>query len=139
LRFSGNEAAVRSRSQAIDGEELDADIGFWSQIKEMQHSFFTGDNPLWRLSVKPAAEQSDEHCLLDWGGAQRWFRGGTELAAREAQAEGMGGQATLFRGGDREAEVFHSRTDGQKRVHLALKQAFDPHGIFNPGRMYGWL
>lgn len=139
LRFSGNEAAVRSRSQACGGEMLAAGDDFWSQIRELRHEFFAGDEPLWRLSVKPAAEQSDEQCLLDWGGAQRWLRGGSDLAERESQAERMGGQATLFRGGNRKEEVFHARTEVQKRVHLALKKAFDPHGVFNPGRMYGWL
>jgi len=139
LRFSGNEAAVRSRSQACSGKVFDADDDFWAQIREQQHDFFAGDEPLWRLSVKPAAEQSDEPCLLDWGGAQRWLRGGHVLDARQSLAEQQGGQATLFRGGDREAEVFHARTEVQKRVHLALKKAFDPHGIFNPGRLYGWL
>jgi len=139
LRFSGCATAVRSRSQALDGDLLEAGHGFWSSLREQGHDFFAGDSPLWRLSVKAGAEHEAGHGLIDWGGAQRWLRGEYELAAMESLAERLGGQATLYRGGNRASEVFHSRTDAQKRVHLALKQAFDPHGIFNPGRLYGWL
>ena len=139
LRFSGNEAAVRSRSEAIDGDPMESATDFWTKIRERKHEFFVGEEPLWRLSTKSAAEPVDEPCLLDWAGAQRWLRGEQELEQRELLAQRLHGQAALFRGGDREAEVFHSRTEAQKRVHLALKQAFDPAGIFNPGRLYGWL
>lgn len=139
LRFSGNEAAVRSRSEAIGGDLMETGTDFWSKIRERQHDFFAGEEPLWRLSTKSAAEPVDEPCLVDWGGAQRWLRGDQELEQRELLAQRLHGQAELFRGGDREAEVFHGRTEAQKRVHLALKQAFDPDGIFNPGRLYGWM
>jgi glycolate oxidase FAD binding subunit len=51
----------------------------------------------------------------------------------------MGGQLSLYRGGDRLGDVLHPRTTAQRRLHLALKQAFDPQGIFNPGRLYSWM
>jgi len=140
LRYTGSELSVRVRLSVAGGQRLDAAESFWSSIRDQQHAFFAGDGPLWRLSVKPAAEQDREgHWLIDWGGAQRWLRGASDLAAMEAVAGRMGGQAALYRGGDRKGEVFHRRTAAQKRLHLALKQAFDPAGIFNPGRLYGWM
>ena len=42
--------------------------------------------------------------------------------------------ATLFRGGSNE-ERFHPLTPAVKRMHLRVKQAFDPLALFNPGRM----
>lgn len=140
LRFSGCEPAVRDRRRALGGERLDDADAFWASIREQQHAFFGGDEPLWRLSVKPAAgHDSKEQWLIDWGGAQRWLRGDRDPEHMAALAERMGGQATLFRGGDRRSEVFHPRTRAQKKIHLALKRAFDPECIFNSGRLYSWM
>ncbi|MGB5718313.1 MAG: FAD-linked oxidase C-terminal domain-containing protein, partial [Gammaproteobacteria bacterium] len=47
-----------------------------------------------------------------------------------------GGHATLFRGGDRDGEVFHPLQAALLSLHQRLKQTFDPAGILNPGRMY---
>jgi glycolate oxidase FAD binding subunit len=49
-----------------------------------------------------------------------------------------GGHATLIRGRDR-VEVFAPLSAVLMRVHQGLKQAFDPAGIFNPGRLYSGL
>ncbi|MCZ2413418.1 MAG: glycolate oxidase subunit GlcE, partial [Burkholderiales bacterium] len=47
-----------------------------------------------------------------------------------------GGTATLFRGGDRAAGVFHPLAPVNAALQQRLKDAFDPDRIFNPGRMY---
>ena len=51
-------------------------------------------------------------------------------------AERAGGHATLFRGGDKAAGVFHPLQPALAKIHKRLKAAFDPAGILNPGRMY---
>jgi glycolate oxidase FAD binding subunit len=48
----------------------------------------------------------------------------------------VGGHATLFRGGDKSAGVFHPLAPAIMKIHRRLKAAFDPAGILNPGRMY---
>jgi glycolate oxidase FAD binding subunit len=48
----------------------------------------------------------------------------------------LGGHATLFKGGDKSVGVFQPLQPAIARIHRDLKQAFDPAGIFNPGRMY---
>ena len=51
----------------------------------------------------------------------------------------MGGHATLFRADEalkREAGVFSPLDAALARIHKNLKATFDPHGIFNRGRMY---
>ena len=54
---------------------------------------------------------------------------------REA-ARRAGGHATLFCRGDRSAGVFQPLEPALAKVHRNLKQAFDPAGIFNRGRLY---
>ena len=78
--------------------------------------------------------------LIDWGGAQRWL-GAEQGDANELRqrAERLGGHTALFRGGDRSAEVFHPLPAALHELHRRLKQAFDPRGILNPGRMYAAL
>ena len=51
-------------------------------------------------------------------------------------AQAHGGHATLYRGDPHREQVFHPLPAGLMNLHRRLKQAFDPHGIFNPGRMY---
>jgi glycolate oxidase FAD binding subunit len=54
-------------------------------------------------------------------------------------AAAAGGHATLFRGRDRSAGVFAPLQSPLDRIHRELKRAFDPDGVFNPGRMYPGL
>jgi len=53
-----------------------------------------------------------------------------------ALASKVGGHATLFRGGNKESGVFQPLAPAVAAIHRNLKHAFDPAGIFNPGRMY---
>ena len=57
----------------------------------------------------------------------------SRFARRAMQA---GGHATLFRATDRSATVFQPLSATLQAIHRRLKQALDPQGIFNPGRMY---
>jgi glycolate oxidase FAD binding subunit len=140
LRFAGLEIAVRERQQRRGGEPLRDDAGFWRDLREQRLAFFQGDAPLWRVSGRTAAGQlAGAGWLLDWAGGQRWTRGDRDRSALERVAVDMGGQVSLFRGGDRSGEVLQARTRAQKRLHRALKKAFDPHGLFNPGRLYSWM
>ena len=74
--------------------------------------------------------------LLDWGGAQRWLK--TDLPADTVRhcVTAAGGHATLFRGGDRNSAVFQPLQPAMLALQQRLKQALDPAGIFNPGRLY---
>ena len=45
----------------------------------------------------------------------------------------------LFRGGDRRGDVNHPLDANVLRLHQRLKKAFDPKGIFSPGRLYAEL
>ena len=134
LRLSGAASAVRAAARGIGGEAAPPP---WEGIREHSDPWFAGDTPLWRLSVPahsaplglPGAQ------LIEWGGALRWLRGGEAGAVRDAAAR-AGGHATLFRGGDRAGGVFAPLAPALLRLHRELKAAFDPAGIFNPGRLH---
>jgi glycolate oxidase FAD binding subunit len=140
LRLSGAPSALQSAAQAIGGEPLAAQAAaqFWESVREQTHAFFSGAGPRWRLSVPPQAAQIPlpGDTLLEWGGALRWMRTEADAAAVRAAAGAAGGHATLFRNGDRSAGVFAPLAPALLRVHRELKAAFDPAGIFNPGRLY---
>ena len=140
LRLSGAAAAVKHTATSWGGEQLGEGAGPWAALREMQLPFFQGDAPLWRLSQRSTAPLpgGEDNCLLDWGGARRWVYAG-DGDALHTHADAAGGHATLFRGGDRSGEVRHPASATEQRLSRRLKQALDPDGIFNPGRLYSWM
>jgi glycolate oxidase FAD binding subunit len=140
LRFSGSESTVEAARKKFGGEVMQDDKTFWQRLREQQHAFFDGDSPLWRLSVAPASSHLNlpGKFLFDWGGAQRWYKGEASAAELREVASKSGGHAVMFRGGDR-SQPFQSLDPVTMRLHRNLKQAMDPHSIFNPGRMYEGL
>jgi len=73
--------------------------------------------------------------LIEWGGGQRWWLTDAGAAEVRGVAARAGGHATLFRNGDKAAGVWSPLAAPLLAIHTRLKAAFDPAGIFNPGRM----
>ena len=140
VRLSGSEAAVRGALARIGGDELaDAD-GHWRAIREHTHAFFRGPQPLWRLALPPATPPLGLGAqLIEWNGGLRWLRSNAAATEVRAAAARAGGHATLFRAADKSAGAFAPLEPVLARLHRSLKQAFDPAGIFNPGRLYAEL
>lgn len=138
VRLSGSESGVRSAREKIGGEEVAQGDIYWADLREHRLAFFRSDAPLWRLSVPAAtlAPSDGDKWLLDWGGAQRWLVSDQPPAKVRQQASAADGHATLFRGGDRSDDIFHPLSAAIETIHRRLKEAFDPKGILNPGRMY---
>ena len=138
VRLSGSGQGVAAAGQYFHGSIIDDGDRFWGDLSEQRLPFFADERPLWRLSVPPATDPLplDGDWLVDWGGAQRWFKSDQEGDVIRAAAGHVGGHATLFRGGDRRGEVFHPLAPGLAALTRRIKQAFDPHGLFNPGRLY---
>ena len=141
LRLAGTVAAVNQTARAWGGEFLADDNSFWQNLRDLALPFFAGPEPLWRFSIKPTAimDELSQSMLIDWGGAQRWLRGRHSLASLQRSAAEAGGHVTLFSGGDRSGEVRPPPDPVTRRLQQRLKHAFDPAGILNPGRLYGWL
>lgn len=126
---------------------------FWREIRDVK--FFTGpessEKQVWRISVPPASgaevtaaimEKLEGEVFYDWGGGLIWL-------ALEAQADAghevvrgalkSGGHATLIRAEDTvraTIPVFHPQPGPLAEITKRTKSAFDPNGVFNPGRMY---
>ena len=145
VRLSGAGAAVRAARERLGGESIapDAARTFWLGVREQTDPFFAGDEPLWRLSVPSIALPLDlpGRQLIEWGGALRWLKSTAPAAQVRDAAIRAGGHATLFRAaaGVGNVPVFNTLDATTMAIHRRLKQALDPKGIFNPGRMYPGL
>jgi glycolate oxidase FAD binding subunit len=150
LRLSGARAAVIAAGARLGGERTDPSEArlWWMSVRDQSAKFFslteqelTQGESLWRLSV-PAVAKPLELAgaqFIEWGGAQRWLRSGEQAAKIRELTARAGGHATLIRAVDKTAGVFAPLNTALMRVHRGLKKAFDPAGIFNPGRLYPGL
>lgn len=141
LRLAGALSAVDSTVSQWSGTVVEEADALWQRLREQQLDYFSGEAPLWRFSVNSHAQHllPEEAWLLDWGGSQRWLRGNFPAEELESLAETAGGQVSRYRGGDRQQEVFHTQSEALKKLHQRLKNAFDPDGLFNSGRLYSWM
>jgi len=138
VRLSGSDNGVKSARNKLGGEIYENGAVFWRELREHRLDFFKAGQTLWRISV-PAASPVlplKGDWIIEWGGALRWFVGTDEAAKIRATVQDAGGHASMFRGGDRTAEVFHPLARGIRVLHQNLKNALDPSGIFNRGKMY---
>ncbi len=141
LRISGQASAIDAIAAGLEGEPFDAAAGFWTALRENRLSFFDGAGDLWRLSVRASAMHAkpDGDWLIDWGGARRWLSGSYDRDELEYIAGNAGGEVTQVRGGDRSTDFFPTPAEPHRAMLQRLKQAFDPAGVFNRGRLYSWL
>ena len=138
VRLSGAETAVKAASRKLGGEaHPDADT-FWRRLREQESSFFRHRAPLWRCAVAPASPPLglDEAQLIDWGGGLRWLASRLPAERIRRRAADNGGHAILYRHGDAATPRFHPLPSPMLALHQRIKQALDPQGILNPGRMY---
>jgi len=137
LRLSGAAPAVRAAAEKLGGERTEGEA-FWTSIREQTAPFFGGPEPLWRIAVPPptAPLGLGGNQLIEWGGGLRWLRSDASPHIVREAAQRAKGHATLFRAAAKPAAAFAPLDPVLMRVHRELKAAFDPAGIFNPGRLY---
>jgi glycolate oxidase FAD binding subunit len=138
IRLSGSEAGVAAAARELGGVQEPEGGQFWRALREQCLPFFDSTDVLWRLVVPPATPplRLFGNGLVDWGGAQRWLLSEQGDETIRAAVQAVGGHATRFRGGDRSLNVFQPLAPGLATLHKNLKDAFDPAGILNPGRLY---
>lgn len=164
IRVENFPAAARYRASrlrqalAAYGPALELDTAasrvFWHEIRTLK--MFQGTKtPLWRIGTTPQgaskliaalARKIEVSALYDWSGGLIWLgtppltdAGAVEV--RRTIAE-LGGHATLIRADapTRGAiDIFQPLDQPLMALTAKLKQAFDPAGILNPGRMYQGL
>jgi glycolate oxidase FAD binding subunit len=106
---------------------------------------------IWRVSVRPSAGPAvadsvvrafGARWFMDWGGGLVWIAGpateATHAAVMDAARAG-GGTWILLRAPEglrASVAVIPEEPPALARITAAVKAAFDPKGILNPGRMY---
>jgi glycolate oxidase FAD binding subunit len=136
VRLSGAESEVARAASGLKPDLMGEHSECWLDLREHTLPFFSTAGNLWRLSVPPATGplDIDGDCLLDWGGAQRWYCTAMPTDQIRELAAKAGGHATLFRG-DEDGEKFHPLAPALALMQTRIRQALDPNGVFNPGRM----
>ena len=138
VRVAGIESTLRTVAQILGGEKQADNETFWYSVKEQRREFFHDPAPLWRLSVPADVATPVEFtdCVIEWNGGVRWIK--TELAASRVftAAEQVSGTATLFKSNQPTDNRFQPLNSSAAALHANIKHAFDPAGLFNPGKMY---
>jgi glycolate oxidase FAD binding subunit len=161
IRVENFPASARYRANRLRhmlqayGPALELETGrsrlFWNEMRTLR-MFQKSNLPLWRISTSPSkapklvasiARKIEVRPVYDWSGGLIWLEtpplsdaGAVEI--RRTLAE-FGGHSTLIRAdADSRAiiEVFQPLDPSLAALTARVKQAFDPDGILNPGRMY---
>ncbi len=137
LRLSGNQASVDDWHRKIGGDASLEQNDFWQRLRDHQLSFFHSDHTLWRLSLPPAAPAlaCEQNALVDWAGAQRWVYSDHPAESIRREVGLHQGHAEAFRHAPDKAPIFHPAPPRIEALQKKLRRAFDPQGIFNPGRL----
>jgi len=138
VRLSGAEPAVKAACERIGGErpQESQSHAWWNALRHGNHPLSSAST-LWRLSV-PATTPPlalEPSPLLEWGGALRWYAGEFDAPQMRELAHAAGGTALCWQGPAPQGR-FHPLTPAVLALQRRLKVRFDPHGIFNPGRLF---
>ena len=140
IRLSGAEPAVAAGLDRLGGTAVDdaTAAAFWDSLRHQSHPFFAAET-VWRASVPSTSPPLavERPTLIEWGGALRWYGGGTdEVRSRAAES---GGTALVWAGKAVSSSRFHPLSPVVAEIHRRLKQRFDPREIFNHGRLVAGL
>jgi glycolate oxidase FAD binding subunit len=142
LRLSGTAPALRAARTRLGGEALEpeAAAAWWRELRSQRHGVLGAARNVWRLSLPSASAPLalEGACLIEWGGALRWYATDLPAAAVRSIATAAGGTALHWRGGA-PGSRFHPLAPAALAIHRRLKERFDPHGIFNHGRLVAGL
>lgn len=137
-------------SDLIEGE---AAAALWRAVRDAEPLVEPREAAVWRISTAPLRGPDlagvvgrlvpGSRWYFDWGGGLVWLAcpAGQDAgaAAIRAAVHQFGGHATLVRAPAEiraTTDVFQPQAEALHRLTLGLKAAFDPKGIFNPGRMW---
>lgn len=165
LRLEGMALSVESRARALNAALGHADATIlgdadsrrlWTEIAGARFFPAHQDAVVWRLSAPPAggpefgarlAERLRGRSFQDWAGGAIWLEvpaaldpGDLDIRPLVRATCGPDAHAMIVRA---PAEIrasippFEPPQPAVGWLSRRLKQRFDPHGLFNPGRMYG--
>jgi glycolate oxidase FAD binding subunit len=164
IRLENSASAVAGRKQRLQealkiyGKSLELDhretLEFWGELRRLS-VMPNRQTLLWRISTKPTTAPKlvaaikrymPADAFYDWAGGLIWLEAPATADAGTADIRRVtaihGGHATLIRAEPRvraSVEVFQPPSPALEKLTRGLKNAFDPAGILNPGRMYANL
>jgi len=161
IRLEGPGPSVEYRAAALKDElksfgpveELHSHntAELWREIRDVR--LLADDKLLWRLSVTPSQGpavvadiagrlQRPVEVTYDWQGGLIWLTldhtADANVEAVRGAVDAVGGHATLIRAAvevRRSVPVFQPQPAALAALAERVRQALDPLGIFNPGRM----
>lgn len=134
LRLQGSAAGVSAAQRQLGGAQMDG-ASLWAAVRDHRAPFFQatshrGRTPhqadLWRLVVPPGVplmQVPDAQVAIEWGGGQRWLWHDDADVVRAYAASHKGWAWALGQALELEPN--------QRRYMTQIKQAFDPHGLFD--------
>ena len=132
LRLSSTENSIKQAHNRMGGEIASNEL--WQQLRHQTHPFFQQDQ-LWRLSLPPSTNiQNEDNQLIEWGGGLRWKVSNNELFEQARRLHGHAMRYALRAASSQ--QVFQPLQPTMLAIHKRIKQAFDPHNILNPSRLY---
>ncbi len=160
IRIEDFSASVAYRAEKLRRELghptadiLDAETSrtLWRGVRDVHPLTVAEGNAVWRVSTRPSAGPGVLAAVpgttgfLDWGGGLIWLTGpATEATHRavETAARAAGGVWTLMRAPDAlrsSVDVVPPEPAPLAAIARRVKDAMDPRGILNPGRIYAGL
>jgi glycolate oxidase FAD binding subunit len=154
LRLEGFPASVLDRRDtlikalAAKSECLakDQSQNLWAALRDVGPLWTCTSQNIWRISVPPsdapdflAALKIDFTYFLDWAGGLIWLACKPQGEASAIRGAVKQGHAMLFRASEQlrsTTDVFQPQPKDLVDLNARVKHAFDPKGLFNPGRMY---
>jgi glycolate oxidase FAD binding subunit len=149
VRFSAGRKEINglktelSRQYGFVPWQVHDEDSYWDRLREHKLPFFNTEGDIWRLSVPADADinnlaDNEDDILTEWGGCQHWLKSDRDADSIFSTMAQHNGHATLFRAGKHSTRdtVFQPLPSLNGDWHRRLKQAFDPYGVLNPGRMY---
>jgi len=162
LRLEGSWQSLGSRVEKLrrllspfgESYELDHERSrlFWADVRSLAFLSSQFERPLWRISVAPSKAAPvvralsaffDVRAAYEWSGGLLWLElppsadaSVTELRRVLAEYDADSMLMRAPRSVRSSIEVFHPQPLTKMTLVRALKKAFDPAGILNPGRMY---
>ncbi len=125
---------------------------FWADIRSLAFLSANFERPLWRITVAPSKAAQivralsaffDLSAAYEWSGGLIWLEtppsseaSVTELRRVLAEFEADSMLMRAPRSVRSSIEVFHPLPLTKMKLVQAIKKAFDPVGVLNPGRMY---
>jgi glycolate oxidase FAD binding subunit len=138
-------AALLQGRGAIHTLDAAASRAQWISIRDVHPLAGMRDRNIWRISVTPSqgdavtariARSGEAQWFYDWAGGLIWLAA-PPASTNMIRSAVSNGHATLVRRapGAEQADAFHPQPAALAALSQRVKHAFDPLGIFNPGRM----